>query len=511
MTFSNTVAQQREQQEKTLKRFIAYSIAGSFVLHGIGLCLKVNNLWNPEQAEPEEIAIVVTEPSEDERAEVIPSEDFPEPTAESEFAASDSEAGEISAATIVEAPPAPPASESPVEAEPIAEEEPEPEPTPVPIAEDAEESVTEDPVEEAAEDEDSLAKPNEETAEATPRDLSNLLEELRRARKQASETATDRDNADRATNRQPEPSSSPSTRDAGNGGGDRNPTTAVGPRGREDSGEGSRTETGAGSTGERAATGASETTPTENRSEQGSRSREISCRGCDFDYPESADGAEGTAQVVVETDERGRVLSVTLSESTGNAELDQAALEQARERVRLQGARAGESYPIEIDFVQPNSEAAERVQERGDRRSITVSEPEPAPAAAETPAPETPATAGNQSPPEPAPIVEPSASPEPEPSPSGASDAEQSDDSNPLLDAPVPEPESNAPELELEPEPEPELNAAPEPEPVPVLEPEFAPEPVPLLEPEFVPEPVPEPEFIPELAPAPSSVPESSE
>lgn len=505
MTFSNTVAQQREQQEKTLKRFIAYSIAGSFVLHGIGLCLKVNNLWNPEQAEPEEIAIVVTEPSEDERAEVIPSEDFPEPTESG--ATSDSEAG-ISAATIVEAPPVPPASESPVEAEPIAEEEPEPEPTPVPIAEDAEESVTEEPVEEAAED--PLAKPNEETAEATPRDLSNLLEELRRAREQANETATDRDNADRATNRQPEPSSSPGTSDAGNGGeGDRNPTTAVGPRGREDSGEGSRTGTGAGSNGERAATGASETTPTENRSEQGSRSREISCRGCDFDYPESADGAEGTAQVVVETDERGRVLSVTLSESSGNAELDQAALEQARERVRLQGARAGESYPIEIDFVQPNSEAAERVQERGDRRSITVSEPEPAPAAAETPAPETPTTAGNQSPPEPAPIVEPSASPEPEPSSSGASDAEQSNETDPLLDAPVPEPESNAPELA--PEPEPELNAAPEPEPVPVLEPEFAPEPVPLLEPEFVPEPVPEPEFIPELAPAPSSVPESSE
>ena len=120
MTFSTTVAQQREQQEKKLKRFITYSLAGSFALHGIGLCLKINNLWKPDQTEQEEIAIVVTEPSEEELAEVIPEESFPETPAESEFAASGGGGGEPEAATIVEPPPAPQA----VASNPLLEEEP---------------------------------------------------------------------------------------------------------------------------------------------------------------------------------------------------------------------------------------------------------------------------------------------------------------------------------------------------------------------------------------------------
>lgn len=114
-----------------------------------------------------------------------------------------------------------------------------------------------------------------------------------------------------------------------------------------------------------------------------SRSREITCRDCEFDYPDSADGAEGSAQVVVETDDQGRVVSVTLSRSSGNAELDRAALEQARERVRLDGARAGESYPIEIDFVQFGSDAERRARDQGTRESITVSEPVPADSASD--------------------------------------------------------------------------------------------------------------------------------
>lgn len=114
-----------------------------------------------------------------------------------------------------------------------------------------------------------------------------------------------------------------------------------------------------------------------------SRSREITCRDCEFDYPDSADGAEGSAQVVVETDDQGRVVSVTLSRSSGNAELDRAALEQARERVRLDGARAGESYPIEIDFVQSGSDAERRAREQGTRESITISEPVPADSASD--------------------------------------------------------------------------------------------------------------------------------
>ncbi|NJO66648.1 MAG: TonB family protein, partial [Leptolyngbyaceae cyanobacterium RM1_405_57] len=447
MTFSDTVAQQREQHEKALKRFVTYSLAGSFVLHGVALCLKVNNLWQPEQVEPE-IAIVVTEPSEENLAEVLSPEDSSsELSMESGFEASSSGSEEAGAATIVEAS----ASGSPEE-EPAVEEEPEPEPTPVPVAEDVEESVTEELVEEELAEEEVAEEPlpelTEEVAEATePRALSDFLGELRRARAQARQTAVN----GHSTNSQVGTGTlgnSGTSNPGGNGLGG-NSAAAVGTGGL---GDDLGTGTGSGN-GRETGTDEGNRTGDDDRPQQGSRSREVSCRNCDFDYPESADGAEGTAQVVVETDAQGRVVSVTLSGSTGNAELDRAALEQARERVRLQGARAGESYPIVIDFVQPNSEAEQRVRERGDRRSITVSDPEPATA-------ETPSTTSNQSPEsEPGEAIEPAATPEPEPSanptpesePTRATDAEQPD-------------YTNTPEQTTEPDTPPD---APTPAPIP--------------------------------------------
>jgi TonB family protein len=254
-----------------------------------------------------------------------------------------------------------------------------------------------------------------------------------------------------------------------------------------------------------------ESTSDGERSNRGSQSREIRCRGCDFDYPESADGAEGTAQVIVETDEQGQVISVTLSGSSGNPELDRAALEQARERVRLEGAKAGESYPIEVDFVQPGSEAAERVEERGSRNSITVSEPEPEPApAAESPG--TPETAANESP-SPEPLsepatAEPSLSPEAQPSSPDAANSQQPNSEQPSDADTLLNPPANPPTLPeaLSPEPVPEL--APEPAPEP--EAEFIPEPEPAYVPELEPAPIaePEPAYIPELESAPIAEPD---
>ncbi|GAB4384566.1 MAG: hypothetical protein Kow00121_48270 [Elainellaceae cyanobacterium] len=511
MTFSDTVAQQRDQQEKRLKRFITYSLAGSLALHGVFLLSKVR-YWQPEASEPEEIAIIVTESLEQEPIEETPPAEFSEPAPESDLATADTGLVEPGAATFVEAPPAPPVSEPLAEKEPIAEEEPEPQPA-VPITEDEiENDLAEEQVEDIAEEptEEPLAESDEEVAEATPepRDFSNLLEELRRARQQTRQTRQT------ATESSTPSSTSGVTPNNPSEAGDRSPTAAIGPTGLSsgsDSSEGS-------DTGTAPASGAGDD------SGQGGQ-REVRCRGCDFDYPESANGAEGTAQVVVETDEQGRVISVTLSGSSGNPELDQAALEQARERVRLQGARAGESYPIEIDFVQPGSEAAERAEERGDRTSITVSDPEPA---AETPELADPATATNQSP-EPQPSISPEPGAE---SPSGA----VIETPEPLVTpeggmAPEPEPSSVSPEATpeatpdaaietLEPEPAlvPELpwEAEPSFETTPDLEPEVpvAPEPIPevISEPVFPSESLPPstlPEPVPDLAPLPEAAPES--
>ncbi|MBE9182842.1 TonB family protein [Oculatella sp. LEGE 06141] len=498
MTFSETVSQQRAKQEKLLKRFVTYSLTGSFALHGVGLCLKVNNLWKPDRAEPEEIAIVVMEQPEEALTEETPlDETFSEPEATSEFIESDATPGEAGAATFVESPPAAALPEPSVEEDPIVE--PEPEPSPAPIAEDVEEPVTEEPVTEEPVTEESadppLAESSEEVAEVPqPRTLNNLLEELRRAREQTRQTA-----ANREAESQVESSNRTNTAGTASEESDRATRTAV------------RSDRPGSSPSSSSSPGSSESESTRPGNGEGDRpnpgrgSREISCRNCNFDYPESANGAEGTAQVIVETDERGRVVSVTLSGSSGNPELDRAALQQARERVRLDGATAGESYPIEIDFVQPNSEAAERVRERGDRRSITVSDPEPT--TAESSEPETPETVANPSAPEPSVPAEPSASPEAESSPSSPVDSESPDNvdglEEPAPDIPLPSEPSNSPEAAPAPAPAPE--AAPAPAPIPEAAPAPAPAPAPI--PEAAPAPAPAPAPVPAPAPAPAPLP----
>jgi hypothetical protein len=188
---------------------------------------------------------------------------------------------------------------------------------------------------------------------------------------------------------------------------------------------------------------------------------------------------------------------VTLSRSSGNPELDRAALEQARERVRLEGAGSGESFPIDIDFVQPGSRAADRARERGDRRSITITEPDPEPTIVDVPNSET--SPDNDSPvleAEPSPVE---SSPTPTPEPATASETPD------LLDL--------LNQSEAAPEPQDLPETAPSAEETNELPPiESVPEFVPELEPEFIPEPTYTPELnlnsAPELT-APEPIPDS--
>jgi TonB family protein len=383
MTFSDTVAQQREKQAKALKQFVMVSLAGSVVLHSGGLFLKISDLWTPNEPVSEDITIVVTPKDEPETA-IAPDVPLSEPIATPEFSSAPVEP--FSEPTVADAPVAPTVPLEPTTEETVAEEI-------VPDATAAPEDISDQPSEAIA------------PSESNPRNLRDLLAELRQARQQGNPSTA-------GIPGQAIPGGNPAAENTGVAGNGR--TTAAAP-----------TRPGSGIT-----------PPESNTPERGRRSREIACRGCDFDYPESANGAEGTAQVVVETDEQGRVVSVMLSRSSGNAALDRAALEQARRRVRLSNARAGESYPIDIDFVQPNSEAAQRVRERGDRRSITVSDPEPE--TANTPVTPAAPAATNPSPGSaPSPSVEPSVTPTPESSPPSAANLEQPN-SNP---EPVAEPD----------------------------------------------------------------------
>jgi TonB family protein len=372
MTFSNAVAQQRVKQTLTLKRFVACSLVGSLAVHGVGMFLKISQPKADEAVTPEEITIVVTELPD----EIPPEEETvvgltPDPEAPMIATAP---AANVAPANAVEVPIEPAATEEPVPEE--ADDEPEPSPSPVadvPVEDPIEEEISEETIDETTVDEttpesvsDEAPEQVAEALEPTPRNLRDLLNDLRQSRSPSTSTETAA-----ATDATPSPPprgfapgqfNRPTTTQG--------ETTAVGPTS-PGIGEGPPAE----SSGE----------GDDPRPSQGSGSREITCEGCDFDYPDEAEGAEGEAQVIVETDDQGNVVSVTLSRSTGNAALDRAAIEQARQRVRLNNAQGGESYPIDIEFVQPNSDAARRARERGDRRRITVTETEPDAATEQTP------------------------------------------------------------------------------------------------------------------------------
>jgi TonB family protein len=468
---SETVDQKRKQQEKTLKRLVTYSLVGSFVSHAVGLCFKVDSLWKPEQAEQEKITIVVTEPLEEDLVETIPSElQDAESSAESEFLALNGEAEQASAATVLEAPPVPtiPTGEPPARQEaesaitPISEAIEEP----VTQASDAQES-----------DDDELENLSADSSEAIagatePRDLSNLLAELRRVREQRRQSAL---SSNISTGQLSSFSSSGTSDLTENGfGNSRDTPTAVAPS-RAGSGLGSDSDERPGSRlGEEHGSGES----TDNPPGRGRRSREITChRGCDDpDYPASANGAEGMVEITFVINAQGQSEPI-LSRSSGNTELDQAALRQAREQVRLRGTRPGDTVRLEFEFVQPGSEAAEQAQTRGNRRSITVSDPEPGAAETSETVPETgsPESASHRSPnPDPFSPNPPVAIPEPESSASSepAPDRLETVDSEPTDNPDLAEPgtaPSSPSDTPSRPEPNP---SAPAPEPA--LTPESA-------------------------------------
>ncbi|MEM9219041.1 MAG: energy transducer TonB [Cyanobacteria bacterium P01_F01_bin.150] len=125
-----------------------------------------------------------------------------------------------------------------------------------------------------------------------------------------------------------------------------------------------------------------ESQDTENSTGTGSGPVQVSCRrgrrGCPAaEYPEEAldQGIEGEVGIVAEFDERGRVTGVRLISSSGNAALDQAALEAVRRYRFDTGGNSGE-VPINIPFVIDDSDSAFDVDERGDRFSSPSSQEE---------------------------------------------------------------------------------------------------------------------------------------
>ncbi len=110
----------------------------------------------------------------------------------------------------------------------------------------------------------------------------------------------------------------------------------------------------------------------------GSGSGSLACRNCSKPkYPDRArrQGVEGTAKIKVDVDDKGNVTNVQVAQSTGNSELDRAAIRAAR-RWKFDtpnGARQG--VTAKVDFALEGSKRSRQIRERQRQRAATRRKP----------------------------------------------------------------------------------------------------------------------------------------
>ncbi|MBW4651571.1 MAG: TonB family protein [Kaiparowitsia implicata GSE-PSE-MK54-09C] len=360
MSLSEICVQQHEHEQKKLKRLLLWGLVGSLGAHGIALSLSQFNVWQAATDEVSPIELIVT----DSPTEPLPDdlEVLPDPAQPAELSTQTNDP----AAATASAPPraavvAPPAPVAPP-VEPIAPDSPEPlentqaesaleEPQPnveeeAPTSEAEAAEVAEDLPDDVEEDVEPEAVATEPTESQFER-LRNLQQQLRESR------------ADRGTSTTAAPTES-ATAGAGTV-----PNAPAGDR-----------------------PGVAAAPSTTNGSGQGQGSRTVACQNCVRpSYPRSAldAGAEGQPMVSVDINPDGSVRSVTLTRSSGNAEIDQAAIQAARNS-RFQPVTGGASVPIEYDLTIEGSRRNRDARRRGERQTVDVPpEPTPATETADTP------------------------------------------------------------------------------------------------------------------------------
>ena len=428
MSLCEWCVEQHEREQARWRKLVMVGLAGSVGLHAIALVVSQLGLW-PRSAEAEiaPIEIIVTEPTEPEPVETP--EPLPATVAEATQDPAPAAPPPLAQAAVVT--PAPP-----VETVPPVEDPLEPEDTSL-------ESELDVPdVEELEEEEESPVA--EAETEVTEEDTEETLV--------AAETA-DRFEALRNLFRDRAAASGDATTDA--------PPEATTTGEPEGSGESvaARGDTGSAPTGS-AGRGS------------GGGSRTISCQSCvEPSYPRSAldAGVEGAPQVNVEINPDGTVRSVTLTQSSGNSAIDQAAIQAAR-RSRFNPIEGGASIPIQYELTIEGSQRNREARQRGDRRSVEVP-------------------------------AEPTRTPEPT-----ATAEDTSEDNATPSDSPAPPPENARPPAEPETSPEPDPSESETSEPNPPAAPPAEPAPTPPAAREPAPEPVP-PAAAPPPSPAPSAPP----
>ncbi|MFN6518483.1 MAG: TonB family protein [Nostoc sp. CreGUA01] len=327
MSFSGITVEQRSKEVVALKSFLAYSLIGSLVLHIGVLSSGIANYLTrmpEENDQPIEVAIVDSPTAEPEKpVEEIPEQPKKEP--------------EVVQKQPIETPPVQQIIEKP-KIQPVQQEPQQTTQKPQPInREVAVKTVT-------------------PSANQGSQQLRDVLSGIRDSR------ATQGGGGSAVLT----------------GGGDSGGSVAVGTGTGSGSGTGSGIGSGSGSgTGNEpvnrpVAAAPTVPTPPQINNNSGNGSGRAACRegGCRAKYPEAARrrGIEGRVEVAVDTDAQGNVTNVRIARSSGNRDLDQETLRQAREwKLKpTQGGRQGVS--IATEFAIKGSRRHRQVQERNTQR-----------------------------------------------------------------------------------------------------------------------------------------------
>lgn len=385
MSFSSIAVQQREKEAQSLRSFLAWSLIGSLGLHLGVLTLGLSNLWHrsPElEEEPLEIVIVDPPPTPEAVKPQEPQETLPERQTEGGSSRIGSQSNPKANIEVVR-PKAAPAPSSPPKAatRPVPQPAPSVAPSPPPPAVTAEKQpapITPDRTQKLVEDLKREPAPQQKPAPipqpapvAVDRPPQKPQPAAPPAQTQPQENANLRNTLGEIRNTTESQATAPQS---AAGSGNRTGTATTG-NGTSSSGQGSGRSTGqAAGSGSSVATGpgaARQGTPQGEGSGSGdptgSGSGRLSCRNCSKPkYPEQARkrGVEGSAKIKVDVDDKGNVTNVRVAESSGNRDLDEAAVRAAR-RWKFDtpnGARQGVS--AKVDFELENSERSRRNRER---------------------------------------------------------------------------------------------------------------------------------------------------
>ncbi|HEY9735569.1 MAG TPA: energy transducer TonB, partial [Trichocoleus sp.] len=359
MGLSQFCAQQQDREQLLLRRVLLWGVAGSIGVHAIALALGQLDIWRrPVQNAIAPIEVIVSEPSLEEPIEQV---EPPVPIEPAELSTETNSGGAITAAPAAQLAAAPPAPSIP-ETEPVPEAETPEAETPEAEPEDELDTQAESDLEEPQETlqseeetpeetEEPEPEPEEEPAMAAAPDTESQAERLRDFLQRLREAQT-------AEADSSQPGGVPGGSPAGEPGG----VVGGSPEGQPEGQSGGVAAAGPSSSGEGTSSG------------RGQGSRTVACQDCARpEYPESAlaQGAEGQPQVQVSINPDGSVRSVTLTRSSGNPAIDQAAIAAAR-RSRFQPVEGGASVPIEYDLTIEGSRRNREARQRGERRTVEV-------------------------------------------------------------------------------------------------------------------------------------------